>query len=136
MVSNLPSSMRQKILRGEDAGEDSLSEGSDDSDEEEEGWGKKKKTYWSGDTADLEIGQDVQDAEDEEDAAMVSSSHWLIFSVLAFRHVLNLCYVCMYVHCDTIGIGPCPQFRSGYVGLLRRYGGSSCCCLFEDGEKE
>jgi len=31
-------------------------------------WGKKSH-YWSGDTADLEIGQDMQDALDEEDAA-------------------------------------------------------------------
>lgn len=38
---------------------------------EKEGWGKKK-AYWSGDTADLEIGQDVQDAEDEEEAAEVN----------------------------------------------------------------
>lgn len=42
--------------------------------EKEEGWGKKK-AYWSGDTADLEIGQDVQDAEDEEEAAEVRSFH-------------------------------------------------------------
>ncbi len=31
-------------------------------------WGKKKH-YWSGDTADLEIGQDMQDALDEEEGA-------------------------------------------------------------------
>ncbi len=31
-------------------------------------WGKKKH-YWHGDTADLEIGQDMQDAIDEEKAA-------------------------------------------------------------------
>ncbi len=31
-------------------------------------WGKKRN-YWSGDTADLEIGQDMQDALDEEKAA-------------------------------------------------------------------
>lgn len=43
----------------------------EDSDVEKDGWGKKK-AYWSGDTADLEIGQDVQDAEDEEEAAEVS----------------------------------------------------------------
>lgn len=63
--------MKQRILRG-DAGdaEDSMSEGDGSDSEEEEGWGKKKKAYWSGDTADLEIGQDVQDAEDEEEAAM------------------------------------------------------------------
>jgi hypothetical protein len=34
-----------------------------------EGWGKKKN-YYAGDTADLEIGQDVQDAYDEEEAAI------------------------------------------------------------------
>jgi hypothetical protein len=33
-------------------------------------WGKKK-TYWSGDTADLEIGQDIEDAIDEENAVKV-----------------------------------------------------------------
>ena len=43
--------------------------------EQEEGWGKKK-AYWSGDTADLEIGQDVQDAEDEEEAAEVRKTLW------------------------------------------------------------
>ena len=50
----------------------SFSANSDEESEEEktEGWGKKK-AYWSGDTADLEIGQDVQDAEDEEEAAEV-----------------------------------------------------------------
>ena len=35
-----------------------------------ERWGKKKN-YYAGDTADLEIGQDVQDAYDEEEAAMI-----------------------------------------------------------------
>ena len=56
-------------------------DGDDDSDEDDdamdmrglkgskEGWGKKKN-YYAGDTADLEIGQDVQDAYDEEEAAM------------------------------------------------------------------
>ena len=52
----------------------SLSDDEDGDDDEEENpsssWGKKK-AYWSGDTADLEIGQDVQDAEDEEEAAKV-----------------------------------------------------------------
>ena len=48
-----------------------LNNSDEDSDVEKDGWGKKK-TYWSGDTADLEIGQDVQDAEDEEEAAEVS----------------------------------------------------------------
>jgi hypothetical protein len=31
-------------------------------------WGKKQN-YWAADTADLEIGQDMQDALDEEEAA-------------------------------------------------------------------
>ena len=49
--------------------------GSDDSDEsddagEDDNWGRKKKQYWQGDTADLEIGQDIADAEDEEAAAL------------------------------------------------------------------
>jgi len=45
-------------------------EDNDDSDDENEnsGWGKKSN-YYSGDTADLEIGQDHADAEDEEAAA-------------------------------------------------------------------
>ena len=60
-------------------GTDSTDDGnSDESDEDletrslkgsKEGWGKKKN-YYAGDTADLEIGQDVQDAYDEEEAAM------------------------------------------------------------------
>lgn len=33
-------------------------------------WGKKKKNYYAGDTADLEIGQDIEDAIDEEAAAI------------------------------------------------------------------
>lgn len=32
-------------------------------------WGRKKNIYWAGDTGDLEIGQDEQDAFDEEEAA-------------------------------------------------------------------
>jgi hypothetical protein len=59
---------------------DFLSDDEDSSDEEEEGggdsqgfsgvsWGKKK-SYYTGDTADLEIGQDVEDAIDEEEAAL------------------------------------------------------------------
>ena len=49
-----------------------FSDDDDEEEEQEEGWGKKK-AYWSGDTADLEIGQDVQDAEDEEEAAEVNT---------------------------------------------------------------
>jgi U3 small nucleolar RNA-associated protein 3 len=44
-------------------------EESDEEDEGEEGWGRKKKTYWEGDTADLEIGQEMEDALEEEEAA-------------------------------------------------------------------
>jgi hypothetical protein len=37
--------------------------------ETHEGWGKSKALYYHGDTADLEIGQEIRDAEDEEEAA-------------------------------------------------------------------
>jgi U3 small nucleolar RNA-associated protein 3 len=55
------------------SGEEELSS-SDDDDEEEEmedvrDWGKKKASYYNGDTADLEIGQDEEDAYLEEEAA-------------------------------------------------------------------
>ena len=48
---------------------DSDSDVEESAEEEEEGWGKKKSTYWNGDTADLEIGQSLEDAEEEEAAA-------------------------------------------------------------------
>lgn len=41
----------------------------DDDEAHQDGWGAKKQTYYSRDTADLELGQDVADAEEEEDAA-------------------------------------------------------------------
>lgn len=48
-------------------------ESGDDEDEEDEpnavNWGRKKKTYYSGDTADLEIGQDIEDGLEEQEAA-------------------------------------------------------------------
>jgi U3 small nucleolar RNA-associated protein 3 len=55
------------------SGEEELSS-SDDDDEEEDmedvrDWGKKKAAYYNGDTADLEIGQDEEDAYLEEEAA-------------------------------------------------------------------
>jgi U3 small nucleolar RNA-associated protein 3 len=55
------------------SGEEELSS-SDDDDEEMEtedvrDWGKKKAAYYNGDTADLEIGQDEEDAYLEEEAA-------------------------------------------------------------------
>ncbi len=37
-------------------------------------WGRKKKTYYSRDTADLEIGQDMDDAIEEEAAAKVQDT--------------------------------------------------------------
>lgn len=51
-----------------------LSSSSEDDDEEGDmddirGWGKKKSAYYHGDTADLELGQDEEDAYLEEEAA-------------------------------------------------------------------
>ncbi len=81
----MPASLRQKVLSGQKIRVDG--ESSDSSDEDDDfksktnklsnadaaaaltgNWGKKRN-YWSGDTADLEIGQDMQDALDEEKAA-------------------------------------------------------------------
>ena len=72
ILENLPVEARNKILSGkkivpEDDIDDDVG-GDSDEENEDEGWGKKKSNYYSGDTADLEIGQDVQDAEDEEEA--------------------------------------------------------------------
>ena len=68
LINNLPLKIKQKVLSGNaDVSDD---EGSDDEDpQNHESWGKKKKIYWTGDTADLEIGQDMADAEEEEEAA-------------------------------------------------------------------
>lgn len=55
------------------APEDSESEDEEDQDVgNSSSWGKKS-TYWTGDTADLEIGQDIEDAEEEEAAAEVTT---------------------------------------------------------------
>lgn len=67
LVDNLPLEMRTKIRSGQAIDE------SEEEDEEEDPddvarWGKKK-AYYAGDTADLEIGQDMEDAIDEEEAA-------------------------------------------------------------------
>eukprot|EP01038_Epipyxis_sp_PR26KG_P005893 gene5893-8131_t len=79
LVNNLPDSLRQKILRnkkknrnGDDDDDDNvdLRNNENEVDDNEASWGKKKNVYWTGDTADLEIGQDFDDAEDEELAAM------------------------------------------------------------------
>jgi U3 small nucleolar RNA-associated protein 3 len=55
------------------SGEEELSSSDDDEEEEEmedvRDWGKKKAAYYNGDTADLEIGQDEEDAYLEEEAA-------------------------------------------------------------------
>lgn len=75
-MDKLPAHLRQKVVmqKGEGDGSDSdESESDEDAGDETSGWGKKKN-FWSADTADLEIGQDVQDAEDEEEAAMVGST--------------------------------------------------------------
>jgi hypothetical protein len=79
LADNLPASLRQKVLLGktnfdsDDDGDGSGSSGDDNNDDEGvkgvASWGKKK-SYYTGDTADLEIGQDVQDAIDEEEAAL------------------------------------------------------------------
>ncbi len=80
LADNLPASLRQKVLLGktnfdsDDDGDGSGSSGDDDNDDDAgvkgvTSWGKKK-SYYTGDTADLEIGQDVQDAIDEEEAAL------------------------------------------------------------------
>ena len=68
LVDKIAPSLRQKVIMAGAGGDDSEEE--EDDDDEGESWGKKK-AYWSGDTADLEIGQDVQDALDEEEAAKV-----------------------------------------------------------------
>ncbi|GKY93273.1 hypothetical protein MPSEU_000294800 [Mayamaea pseudoterrestris] len=57
-----------------DDDEEDLVSSSDDDEEEEEmedvrDWGRKKSAYYHGDTADLEIGQDADDAYLEEEAA-------------------------------------------------------------------
>ena len=94
LAENLPASLRQKVLMGKNTsfgdennhmgnGDDDDDDDEDDDDDDDddddvgirglkgsrEGWGKKKN-YYAGDTADLEIGQDVQDAYDEEEAAL------------------------------------------------------------------
>lgn len=85
LADSLPASLRQKVRSGQRIRDGTAS--SDESDEDDVinskiarmsnkeaaavlagSWGRKQ-AYWMGDTADLEIGQDMQDAEDEEEAA-------------------------------------------------------------------
>lgn len=69
------SSSEEEDPSDDDEEEDvSVSSDSDDDDLDEDGktnvldWGSKKSAYYHGDTADLEIGQDEEDAELEEEA--------------------------------------------------------------------
>lgn len=73
LVENLPSKLRQKILTGDinHDDDDDDDDGLNNKVESSQRWGKKS-TFWTGDTADLEIGQDIEDAEDEERAAKVN----------------------------------------------------------------
>lgn len=78
-----PSDDEDSVLRDDDQLEEGESDDDDDdgevsvssSEEEEEelqdvrNWGRNKKAYYHGDTADLEIGQEIDDAYLEEEAA-------------------------------------------------------------------
>lgn len=88
LVDKLPAHLRQKVVMQKGEGEDSDSdeESDEENGDETSGWGKKKN-FWSADTADLEIGQDAQDAEDEEEAAMVSAAVPRTQSIILFCSV-------------------------------------------------
>ena len=89
LVDKLDPKLRQKVLMGakQRAAVDEDDEDEDDKDAAATSkWGKKK-AYWAGDTADLEIGQDVQDAEDEQEAAEVRR----YFRALSLATSLHLC---------------------------------------------
>ena len=123
VVDNLPSDLRRQVLkRGAaankkkqgDAAEDS--EDDDDEDEEEEvkdaGWGRKKGVYWSGDTGDLEIGQEMEDAEEEEEAAKVNS--------IVMCYVLTCKYFVYFINCcQIVLIGVAP--RKGTQNESKRF---------------
>jgi hypothetical protein len=79
LMSNLPTNLRQGVLKRQDIAKqrkagmqvDSEEESEDDDDEdEEENWGRKASGFRGGDTADLEIGQDMDDALEEEAGAL------------------------------------------------------------------
>lgn len=62
----------EEDAHSEENGPDDLSSSSSEEEELDENvrdWGRKKSSYYHGDTADLEIGQDEEDAELEEEAA-------------------------------------------------------------------
>jgi hypothetical protein len=73
-----------KKMRDDDYPEDDDSSSSESSDDDDQGqpsdprhWGNKKSSYYNGDTGDIEIGQDKEDAFDEEEAAKeVESSRY------------------------------------------------------------
>ena len=69
LVNKLPSQMKRKVLSGNNDVSDDEEDGNDANKRKDESWGKKKSVYYTGDTADLEIGQDMADAEEEEEAA-------------------------------------------------------------------
>lgn len=69
LVNKLPSQMKRKVLSGNTEISDDEGEEDDDRKRRDDSWGKKKAVYYTGDTADLEIGQDMADAEEEEEAA-------------------------------------------------------------------
>ena len=57
LLNTLPADAKRKILSKKKISAGSDDEDEDEPDEETTGWGKKKSAYYSGDTADLEIGQ-------------------------------------------------------------------------------
>ena len=63
LLDNLPSDARQKILSKKNLASSRDNDNEDESDEDDDdgvaegGWGRKKSSYYSGATADLEIGQ-------------------------------------------------------------------------------
>mmetsp|Transcript_11287 Transcript_11287/g.14692 ORF Transcript_11287/g.14692 Transcript_11287/m.14692 type:complete len:677 (+) Transcript_11287:59-2089(+) len=68
------SNEQETIKKSKQTSGDDSSGSEGESNEEETGdlksWGRSKKIYYSGDTADIEIGQDIEDALDEEEAAL------------------------------------------------------------------
>ena len=71
LIKHLPTDIKRKVLQKKKSSTtiDDVDDDDDDGDKSSSmDWGRKKKTYWSGDTADLEIGQELQDAEEEEEA--------------------------------------------------------------------
>ena len=105
LAEQLPDDIKRKVLgrkklkSGNRISDDEEEE--DDDEDDEDGaaasWGRKKQTYWSGDTADLEIGQEMEDAEEEEAAAQVNHKKLTILFV-----VHGLVY---YIQCSTYSTG-------------------------------